>query len=79
MEKYQEMQMLDYQAKQLQKVLESIDVQIKEISNTSQALKDFKTVNTDDEILLQIASGIFVRGKVLDTNTLKINIGSDVA
>ena len=75
----QELQMLEYQAKELQKVIGSINNQLAEINNTAQALKDFKAVKKDDEILLQIASGIFVRGKVIDTETLKINIGSNVA
>jgi prefoldin alpha subunit len=78
-EKYQQMQMIDYQIKQLQKVIESIDNQLLEINNTVDALKDFDKLKANDEILFPIASGIFAKAKLVDNKSLKINIGSNVA
>ncbi len=77
-DKYQQMQILDYQIKQLQKVIESIDSQLSEINNTAKALVEFEKLETNDEILFPIASGIFAKGKLTDNKILKINIGSDV-
>jgi prefoldin alpha subunit len=76
---YQQMQILDYQIKQLQKVVESIDTQLMEISNTIDALREFEKLNSHDEILFPIANGIFAKGKLSDNKILKINIGSNVS
>jgi prefoldin alpha subunit len=77
-DKYQQMQVMDYQAKQLQKIIENIDAQLTEMSNTAEALKEFDKLKNNDEILFPVANGIFAKGKLTDNKTLKINIGSDV-
>jgi prefoldin alpha subunit len=77
-DKYQQMQMLDYQIKQMQKVVESIDLQLSEISNTIDALKEFEKLNGGAQILYPVANGIFAKGKLNDTKMLSINIGSNV-
>ena len=76
--KYQQMQLLDYQIKQLQKVMESIDIQLTEISNTKDALIEFEKLENNSEILFPVASGIFAKGKISDNKLLRINIGSNV-
>jgi prefoldin alpha subunit len=77
-EKYQEAQILDYQIKQLQKIIENINTQLNEISNTIDALKDFEKLENDTEVLFPVANGIFASGKIIDNKILKINIGSNV-
>jgi prefoldin alpha subunit len=77
-DKYQQMQVLDYQTKQLHKIIENIDAQLLEMSNTSSALKDFEKLKNNDEILFPVANGIFAKGKLTDNHLLRINIGSDV-
>jgi prefoldin alpha subunit len=77
-DKYQQMQVLDYQAKQLQKIIENIDAQLLEMHNTSEALKEFEKLKINDEILFPVANGIFAKGILMDNNLLRINIGSDV-
>lgn len=77
-EKYQHMQMLEYQAKQLQKLADNVDAQLSEINNTVEALKEFEKQQKDDEILFQIANGIFAKGRLTDNKKLNINIGSNV-
>jgi prefoldin alpha subunit len=76
--KYQEMQVLEYQAKQLQKIIENIDAQLLEMHNTAEALKEFEKLKINDEILFPVANGIFAKGKLTDNKLLNINIGSDV-
>lgn len=75
---HQKMQILDYQIKQLQKVMESIDSQLIEMDNTIKALKEFEKLEHNSEILFPVANGIFAKGKLNDNNMLQINIGSDV-
>jgi prefoldin alpha subunit len=77
-EKYQHVQMLDYQVKQLQKILESIDAQLSEIHDTVEALRAYGKLEKDGEILFPITNGIFAKGKLIDNKTLSINIGSNV-
>ncbi len=77
-DKYQQMQMMDYQIKQLQKVIENIDAQLVEITSTIDALTEFAKINENEEILLPVANGIFAKGKLADNTILKINIGSNV-
>lgn len=77
-DKYQQMQVLDYQIKQLQKVMENIDAQLLEISNTKESLIEFEKLNGNAEILFPVASGIFAKGKLNDNKLLRINIGSNV-
>jgi prefoldin alpha subunit len=76
--KYQQMQVLDYQIKQLQKIMENIDAQLLEISNTKESLKEFSKLESNSEILFPVASGIFASGKLKSNQLLKINIGSNV-
>lgn len=77
-DKYQQMQVLDYQIKQLQKVMENIDAQLLEMSNTKEALTEFEKLHTNAEILFPVANGIFAKGKISDSKLLSINIGSNV-
>jgi prefoldin alpha subunit len=77
-DKYQQMQVLDYQIKQMQKVIESVEIQLAEIHTTIDALRDFDKLKVNDEILFPIANGIFAKGKLIDNKLLKINIGSNV-
>jgi prefoldin alpha subunit len=77
-DKYQQMQVLDYQIKQLQKVMENIDAQLLEMSNTKEALIEFEKLKNNSEILFPVANGIFAKGKISDNKLLSINIGSNV-
>jgi len=77
-DKYQQMQMLDYQIKQMNKIMESIDTQLLEMSTTVDALKEFEKLKNNDDILFPVANGIFAKGKLTDNKILRINIGSDV-
>jgi prefoldin alpha subunit len=77
-EKYQEMQMLDYQIKQMQKLIENIDAQLFEIGSTVDALQEFERLENNDEVLFPVANGIFAKGRLTDNKMLKVNVGSNV-
>ena len=74
---YEELQMLDYQVKQIQKMLETVDQQLAEVLHTKDALEEFKKTKIDDEVLFPLASGIFVKGKLADNKIVQINVGSN--
>ncbi|HYD03606.1 MAG TPA: prefoldin subunit alpha [Alphaproteobacteria bacterium] len=76
--KYQEMQVLSYQLKQLQSIMDSIETQLKDVKNTIDALNGFKDLKEEDEVLFPLANGIFAKGKLTDNKSLSINIGSNI-
>jgi len=77
-DKYQQMQILEYQIKQLQKIIENIDLQLGEIKTTIDALREFDKLEGNEEILFPIANGIFAKGRLNSDKNLRINIGSDI-
>ena len=44
---------------------------------TEQALDDLKTTKTGTEILVPMASGIFIKAELKDNKELAINVGAD--
>ena len=77
-DKLAEMQMLEYQIRQMQQILENIDNQLAEVSNTKDALADFGALKGDEEAFFPLANGIFVKGKISDSKIVRMNIGSNV-
>jgi len=77
-EDYAQMQMLDYQIKQIQQVLENIDQQLVELSHTKDALMELLTLKGDEETLFPIANGIFVKGRLTDNKIVRMNIGANI-
>jgi len=77
-ENYAEAQVFEYQAKQLQQILETIDAQLVEINNIVNSLKELDKVNDGDEILFPVANGMFVKGLMTADKTLRINVGNNV-
>jgi len=76
-EKYMQMQMIEQQMQQVQKQMKVIEQQTQELNLTEQALDDLKNTKTGTEILVPLASGIFVKAELKDNEELAINIGAD--
>ena len=76
-EKYAELQMFDYQMKQLQQIAENVDAQILEISKTIEALTEFDKLDGREELLFPVANGIFASGRLSGEKILKINVGDN--
>jgi prefoldin alpha subunit len=76
-EENSEAQLFEYQARQLQQVLESVDAQMLEINNIIESLSEFEKV-TASEALFPIANGIFAKGTIDNDKMLKINVGNNV-
>jgi prefoldin alpha subunit len=75
---YMELQMLGQQAQQLRQHLENIDVQMQELAQTKQSLHELKECKTGSNMLSQVATGMFVRGKLENANNVILNIGAEV-
>ena len=76
-EKYMQMQLIEQQMQQVQKQLKIIEGQIQELNLTEQALDDLKTTKPGTEILVPMASGIFVKAELKENKELAINVGAD--
>lgn len=74
----QEMQMAEYQMKQIQQVLESIDEQISNVNDIIHSLIEFKSLKGGEEVLFPLANGIFAKGTVSENKTLKMNVGNNI-
>lgn len=77
-ENYAEAQVFEYQAKQLQQILETIDAQLVEINTIVNSLKELNKVKDGDEVLFPVANGMFVKGLMTSDKTLRINVGNNV-
>lgn len=76
-ERYMQMQLIEQQMQQVQKQLKLLESQIQELNLTEQAIDDLKTTKTGTEILVPMASGIFVKAELKDNKELAINVGAD--
>ena len=75
---YAQMQMLDYQLKQMQQIVENIDNQLIEIDHVKNALVSFETLAGNEEAFFPLSNGIFVKGKLSKDKMLRINIGNNI-
>lgn len=72
-------QYMEQQLKMVQQQLQTVDQQIAELENVRHALHDLKQVPEGNEILVPIASGIFVKAKLNHHDDLIVNVGDNVS
>ncbi len=77
-ERYIELQMIDQQVKQLQKYLQAFDQQLLEIRSVVGSVQEFVKIKKGSVIFAPIANGIFVKAKLEDNETLRVNVGNNV-
>jgi prefoldin alpha subunit len=75
---YQELQVLDYQLRQFQTIIETIEGQLIEASTSRDALIELKNLKGDEEVLFPISNGVFIKGKMSDNKMLRINVGTNI-
>ena len=78
-QKYMEYQMMEQQFKHMQEQLEKFDQQVGEISMISQQLEELKDCKKGSDTLVPVANGIFIKGKIVDTDEVIVNVGAGVA
>jgi prefoldin alpha subunit len=75
-ETYIEAQVLSKQIKELEKQIKSIDEQVFEVAYILDSFENLKNLNDEQETLIPIHNGIFVKAKIKDFDSLFINVGS---
>jgi prefoldin alpha subunit len=77
-ERYIELQMIDQQVKQLQKYLQAFDQQLVEIRSVVGAVQEFSKLKKGSMIFAPISNGIFIKAKLEDNESLRVNVGNNV-
>lgn len=78
-QKYLELQLIENQAKQIQKQLQAIETHVLELEYIRQSLEEVKNTEKEAELLVPISAGIFAHAKLKDTKKLVVNVGAGVA
>jgi len=76
-EKYMQLQMIEQQMQKVQKQLNLLENQIQELNITEQAIDDIQEAKVGTEILVPMASGIFVKAELKNNQDLAVNVGAD--
>ncbi len=73
-----ELKTLDDELKKLNAHLENMNEQIAELNDSKEIVNKFSELRKQDEIRVPLASGIYIKASILDTENLMINVGSGV-
>jgi prefoldin alpha subunit len=77
-EKLLELESLDGQIKQIEEQMIQIEEQMLEVGFLIENLSEIKNIKAGEEILVPLANGIFIKARIADLNSLKVNVGSGV-
>jgi prefoldin alpha subunit len=76
-EKMIELQMLGQQIEQIQGYLQNMDGQIDAITQVLTHLDEVNDLKGDEDVLIPLTNGIFLKGKLSDKDTLLVNVGAE--
>lgn len=71
-----EAQLLNQQAERLQEYIENGEKQLEQIKAVLESLDAIKELKGDEEILVPVTNGIFLRATLKDKKALLINVGN---
>lgn len=77
-EKYMEYQMMVQQVQQLHQNIENLDKHIQELNKLDENLDSLPKVKPENEALMALGSGIFMKGVLKDNKNLIMNVGGGV-
>jgi prefoldin alpha subunit len=77
-EKYILYQLLQQNLESLREQLELVERQFIEVKTTEQVLDDLKNRKGPDDVLVPLGSGYYGNGKVMDLETVLVNLGANV-
>ncbi|MDP6641877.1 MAG: prefoldin subunit alpha [Candidatus Nanoarchaeia archaeon] len=75
--KYLEFQSLNEQLKQLQNSLLNLDQQLIELRKLQESLESTKNTKVDEEVLVLLGAGTYIKTKLNDNKKVLMNVGSD--
>jgi len=76
---YGEYQQLTQQFQQAEQQTQQIDAQLQEFAVTMDAINELPRLEDSNDMLVPLSSGIFLKTKLADKNTVVLNVGADVA
>jgi len=75
-EKYMQFQALQEQMKQINEHLEKVGERINDISGIIENVDEISKIKEDNEILVPISNGIFIKAKTEGSDKFLVNVGS---
>lgn len=78
-QKYQQFQLFQQQIEQVSQHLEMLNHQEAELSSSINAVKELEKTPPGQEILTPIATGVFVRTELMDSQKMVVGVGADTA
>ncbi len=77
-ELYAELKQLDEEIKSLNAHLETVDEQITDLNSSKAIVNKFRELKKGDELRVPLASGIYIKSRLDDTEKLMVNVGAGV-
>ena len=78
-QKYLQFQMYQQQIEQISEQLELLTQRLSELEVSQDALKEFSEIKQGNEILANIAPGVFVKAELKDNSRAIVSVGADIA
>ena len=75
--KYMEFQTMGQRSKELQESLLNLDHQINELKKLEEGLETINNSEVDDEILVSLGAGTYIKTKLIDNKKILMNVGSN--
>jgi prefoldin alpha subunit len=78
LEKYQGMQEFQQQAKLMQDQLGTLEKQAGELETVKDTLRSIEKCKGDEEVLIPLGSGVFIKGTLNGNEKIVMNVGADL-
>lgn len=78
-ETFMHIQIMQEQIKQLRQQVQRLDEQAEELTTSYDVIDELRDAEPGTEIRLPVASGIFVKATIQETDPVLVNVGSGVA
>ena len=75
--KYMEFQTMGQRSKELQESLLNLDHQINELKKLEEGLETINNSEVNDEILVSLGAGTYIKTKLIDNKKILMNVGSN--
>ncbi|MFB0560706.1 MAG: prefoldin subunit alpha [Candidatus Lokiarchaeia archaeon] len=69
----------EQQAQILQRRIELINASLQEIALSSESLDELKNIGDDNEVLMPLGSGIYVKAKIIEKEKAIFSLGAEIA
>ncbi|MFT4310825.1 MAG: prefoldin subunit alpha [Candidatus Woesearchaeota archaeon] len=77
-QKFVEFKMVEQKVEQVTQQLDQLEQQRQSLQNTLHALQELPSITPQQEVLIPLASGIYVKGQIHQTDSLLVQLGASV-